>query len=82
MSRTLRLDEVCVKLCQEIESILLRNTRAPEVAEYRRGVQEALTELKNSGPMSDLLDALKAMGWTAPRKYWDAPPEADQEASS
>ena len=67
------LDDSIVRLLLAVESSLLRNERAPEIAEYRRGFQEALTELKNSEEMSGVLDALREVGWQPPVRYWLPP---------
>lgn len=72
------LDAAVVSLICEIESMLTRNVRAAEVTEYRRGFQEALTGLKNSVEMIDVVDALKEVGWQPPRVYWGQPTAARQ----
>lgn len=73
------LDKAVVTLICEIDSLLIRNERSPEVNEYRRGYQEALTGLKNYGPMLDVVDALRDAGWQAPSRYWRSPPVTDTE---
>lgn len=70
------LDAAVVSLLVEIESMLVRNGRVAEVTEYRRGFQEALTGLKNSVEMIDVVDALKALGWQPPRMSWGQPSAA------
>jgi hypothetical protein len=67
------LDKAVVTLICEIDSLLIRNERSPEVNEYRRGYQEALTGLKNYGPMLDVVDALRDAGWQAPSRSWRSP---------
>jgi hypothetical protein len=75
MSKTPRaLDAAIVNLIVDIETRLIFNERSAETNEYRRGYQEALTGLKNDALMIDVIDALKAVGWQAPRRSWVAPP--------
>jgi hypothetical protein len=71
-----RLDHAVVSLIYEIDSLLIRNERSPEVNEYRRGYQEALTGLKNDGAMLDVVDALRDAGWQAPSRSWKSPSPA------
>lgn len=80
MSIPKTLDQAVVTLLIDIESRLIRNERAPEVTEYRRGYQEALTGLKNDVPMIDVIDALKALGWTRPTRSWRHTPVTEAES--
>ena len=75
------LDAAVVSLIVEINSLQIRNKRSPEDTEYRRGFQEALTGLSNSVPMIDVVDALRELGWEAPRTHWRSPPVPQQTAS-
>jgi hypothetical protein len=76
-----RLDHAVVTLICEIDSLLIRNERSPEVNEYRRGYQEALTGLKNDGAMLDVVDALRDAGWQPPARYWRRSPVTDTDAA-